>query len=46
MAAIEIVKSENRQVMHSIPKEDGDLLPGVEEVDGESFKVVRPPSLT
>ena len=46
MAAIEIVKSENRQVMHSMPKQDGDLLLRAEEVDGESSKVVRPSSLT
>ena len=42
----EIARSEEGQMMHSMPKEDGDLPPGAEEVDGESFKVVRPSSLT
>ena len=42
----EIVRSEEGQVMHSMPKQDGDLLLRAEEVDGESSKVVRPSSLT
>ena len=42
----EIVRSEEGQMMHSMPKQDGDLLLRAEEVDGESSKVVRPSSLT
>ena len=34
----EIVRSEEGQMMHSIPKQDGDLLLGAEEVDGRELQ--------